>query len=289
MRRPLVLVACLSAAACANTDALEQELSRIRRDLHGMQKDLHDTRRQVERLEGRVTLLSLGKGAIERAPRTRVAGARAKPSRPEAARPARSTPGKALPVVRLGSKVEEPTIEEESGYEDGAMDTGQPPVLIKLGPSDDVPDKLPVDRQVLKKKDPVLHADPAQPPRELYKAALDKLREDKAPQAAFEMFGRFLEDHPSSRLADNALYWSGECLYVLARYEEAIARMDLLVERHPRSSKVPHALLRAGESLLALGLRDKGLDKLRRVVDRHPTSEAARRARARLDIEGGQR
>lgn len=289
MRRTCVLGACLSVAACASTDGIERELSRIRRDMHGMQKELVETRRQVERLEGRVTLLSLGKGAVEPAPRTRVAGApEAPPARPRAARPA-SASGKALPVVRLGAKVDDAPkdVEDDTWIDPGAVDNGQPPVVIKLGPSDDAPDTLPVDRQVLRKKDPVLHADDGASPREAYKAALDKLREDKDPQLALRMFRAFLERHPSSRLTDNALYWSGECLYVLARYEEAVAAMESVVDRFPRSAKVPHALLRIGESRLALGARDKGLNTLRRVVDRHPTSEAARRARARLDIEGG--
>lgn len=261
----------------------------MRRDLHGIQGELAQTRQQVERLEGRVTLLSLGKDALRPAPRTSVASADDRKAAP--ARPARpSSQQKVLPVVRLGNSAAAATEPEEGAewVDAGAMDEGQPPVLIQLGPSSALPDKLPVDHSVLKKKDPVLHVDPQASPREAYKAALDKLRTDKEPQSALRLFDAFLESHADSSLVDNATYWRGECLFVLARYEEAIDTMQQLVRRYPRSNKAPHALLRSGESWLALGDKDKGLKSLRRVIDRHPTSEAARRARARLDIEGGQ-
>lgn len=289
MRALYALGACLPLVACASTDGIEQELSRMRRDLRGVQGELAQTRQQVERLEGRVTLLSLGKGAVQPAPRT----AMATPTRPRSRASTNPKPRaqKVLPVVRLGanaSAAAQPTPSDRDWVDTGALDQGQPPVLIKLGPSGKVPDKLPVDHSVLLKKDPVLHVDAKASPRKQYKAALDKLRKDKEPQTALRLFKAFGEQHPKSRLADNAMYWRGECLYVLARYEDAITTMNEVVERFPRSAKTPDALLRTGESWLALGDKDKGLKSLRRVIDRHPTSEAARRARARLDIEGGQ-
>lgn len=280
--------ACLPLLACASTDGLEQELSRIRRDMHGMQQELSETRRQVERLEGRVTLLSLGKGAVQPAPKSQVASA---PSAPVATPAPHGGAGqKVLPVVRLGASAAAAEAEpqsDEAWMDQGALDQGQPPVEIRLGPSDDVPDTLPVDHSVLKKRDPVLHAEKKQPPREAYQDALDTLRKNKDPQLALQKFRAFLTEHPGSKLADNAAYWSGECLYILARYEASIVQMELVVDRYPKSAKVPHALLRIGESWLALGDRGKGLDTLRQVRDKHPTSDAARRASARLDIEGG--
>ncbi len=259
----------------------------MRRDLRGMQKEVSATRQQVERLEGRMTLLSLGKGAVRPAPRTAVT-APVTPAPQVAVTRARPRPRKVLPVVRLGAdaKVAGARLTDRE-IDAGAQDDGQAPILIKLGPSSGS-DRLSVDHSVLKKKDPVLHAKPKMTARERYKLALDTLRNDKDPQGALRLFQEFGQLHGRSRLADNAQFWAGECLFVLARYQEAIVSMQNVLERFPRSAKVPDALVRTGESWLALGDKDKGLNSLRRVVDRHPTSEAARRARARLDIEGGQ-
>jgi tol-pal system protein YbgF len=289
MRLLYALGACLPLAACAGTSGLEQELSRMRRDLRGMQKEVSATRQQVERLEGRVTLLSLGQGAVQPAPQTAVKA----PVTPKPARVARrpgTQPRRVLPVVRLGANAEIEIARAPRSnrqIDEGALDDGQPPLLIKLGASSN-PDRLSVDHSVLKKKDPVLHAETKMSARQHYKLALDTLRDDKDPQAALQLFEEFARVHGHSRLADNALFWGGECLFVLARYQEAISSMQTVLERFPRSAKVPDALVRTGESWLALGNKNKGLQSLRRVVDRHPTSEAARRARARLDIEGGQ-
>jgi tol-pal system protein YbgF len=287
MRVLFAVGACLPLLACATTDGLEQELSRMRRDMRGMQQELSETRRQVERLEGRVTLLSLGKGAVQAAPKSQVAGAR--PAAPPAA-PAGGQ--KVLPVVRLGASAEAATAAveppaEEGWVDPGALDQGQPPLEIRLGPSEDAQDTLPVDHGVLKKKDPVLHAEKKASPRDAYQAALDALRKDNDPQLALRLFRAFLAENPGSKLSDNAAYWSGECLYILARYEESIVQMELVADRYPKSAKVPHALLRAGESWLALGDRSRGLAALRKVRDAYPTSDAARRAGARLEIEGG--
>ena len=275
---------CLPVMACATTDGLELELSRLRRDMRGVQQELSETRRQVERLEGRVTLLSLGKGAVQAAPKSQVAGA----PRP-AAPPARAAgAGKVLPVVRLGAQAEDAAPPDPDSWQDpGALDRGQPPIELRLGPSEDAQDTLPVDHAVLKRPDPVLHVDKKKPAREAYQAALDTLRKAKDPQLALQQFRAFLAEHPGSRLADNAAFWTGECLYILARYEESIAQMETVTDRYPKSAKVPHALLRIGESWLALGDRGKGLGTLRKVRDQHPTSDAARRAGARLEIEGG--
>ena len=148
------VVACALAGSlfiggpgCASTDQLEMELSRVRREVYGLRVQLDQTRREVEHLTGRVTLLS----ADRKVP---VAAAVNSVARPVSAVPAAPMPN--LPVVRLGGQA--PDTEDAQGNAVGAVDDGSPPVMIKLGPSS-AADKLTVDRAVLAKPDPVLDAE----------------------------------------------------------------------------------------------------------------------------------
>jgi tol-pal system protein YbgF len=158
----------------------------------------------------------------------------------------------------------------------GALDDGRPPILIELGPSDDAEDdQLPVDTTVLRRPDPVLHAEN---PKDAYREALTALRERGEPARAKTMFAAFERRYPKSSLADNAVYWMGEAHFVLAEYRRAIACFERLEREYPRSSKIPYARLRWGESLLRAGQRDLAVARLREVVDLHADSPAAEEA-----------
>lgn len=277
---------------CAGTDALSRELSLLRREVREVRKDLVQARRQVERLESRVTLLSLGADGMERTPSTPVAAVQADRRAVSGAPSDRSArdrrPGRVLPVVRLGQRAPASAASPGEPYEEGALDDGSPPVLIKVGPSEDAYERLPVDHEVLRRPDPVL--DPTgsarRPAHAQYERALATFREAGRPEAALAQFERFLRAHPRSRFADNAAYWSGECLYSLGRFDEAVQTFEKMVADYPKSAKVPHAMLRTAEVHMARGRETKGRRLLRAVVRAHPTSEAAERARARLKAKG---
>ena len=278
-------------AGCAGTDALSRELSLLRREVRGLKKDLVQTRRQVERLESRVTLLSLGEGGVERAPSTPVATVELGPpgSSGRADRPPRTGPPsrRVLPVVRLGQQATPPRASLDQEYDEGALDDGSPPVLIKLGPSKTVNERLAVDHSVLERPDPVLHRSGARrSARAKYKRALATFREAGRPDAALSQFKAFLRAHPDSQYADNAAFWAGECLYALGRFAEAVRTFKKMRADYPKSAKVPHAMLRTAEVQMATGQGAEGRRLLRALVRAHPTSEAADRARERLKAKG---
>lgn len=329
-----VQTACFAAltmsVGCANTSALETEMSRLRRELHFVRQDMAKQKRVVEELERRVTLVSLGKGA---GPTTRatVPGStssrlddRAPPGPVSMVQPrvpqdndvpaadvstARPTPSvprrRTLPVVRLGANAQpKPAGQQEEWVDPGAQDDGGPPLRFTMAGEDgeEGDGRLPVDRKVLSQPDPVLDPDrprpkdaaptPELPPRRRrpnraevraeYKVALDLLRENKEPQKALERFDKFLVAHPKSRLADNAAYWRGECLFALVKHEEAIVAFNQVVQRYPRSSKVPFALLRKGESYLALKRNAEAIESFKLVLKDHASSEAAESAKRLL-------
>ena len=295
-------------------------MSRLRRDLHGLKKEVQAQRLEIERLGGRVTLLSVGAEPPRAKPTEPVTTAQAEPKvRPQAG------PGRVLPVVRLRSKADPSAVQPVESWENpGAQDDGSPPIVIKLGPKK--APKLKVDHDVLKRPDPVLSkkkpkvaaapvpapkpaAKPAVAPapkklaaavtpkkkrrvkkrkasraeiRNAYDAALAKLRDDKNPRAALEAFDEFVEGFKKNRLTDNAVYWSGECHRALNEWDGAADAFADLLRSYPHSAKVPYAKVGLGQSRIELGDHAAGKKLLRQVIDEHPTSEAAREAKTIL-------
>jgi tol-pal system protein YbgF len=121
--------------------------------------------------------------------------------------------------------------------------------------------------------------------RELYDAAyIDFARGEYG--LALSGFKAYLERFPSSSLADNAVYWMGECYAADQRWDEAIAQYRLLRERYPEGDKLKSALLKEGMTLLETGRQSEGEAVLRELLQSFPRSEEARVAREQL-AQGG--
>ncbi|MBK6684945.1 MAG: tetratricopeptide repeat protein [Deltaproteobacteria bacterium] len=271
----------LLGSACASSANIEEELSRMRRDLASIKQDLGETKQEVQRLESRVTLLALGQDRVQPSPTT----APVQTTRPSANKRIAAAHDRVLPVVRLGSKASPAAAVTDEGWVDpGASDDGGPPVMLKLGPEHDPHDRLSVDREVLKKPDPVLKGEED---KLAYEQALALLREAGRPAEALTRFSGLLRDHPTSKWADNSAYWVGECHFQLKAYEAAIKAFDALAQDHPRSDKLADGLTRSGEAWLQLANKDRGRAILAKVVRDYPGSEAAGRAALLLSAEGG--
>ncbi len=108
---------------------------------------------------------------------------------------------------------------------------------------------------------------------------------------AIDRFQVFLQTHPSSEYADNALFWMGESYFKLNDYEQAAVAFDKVVKRFPNGNKVPDALYRQGVSLLEIGNRTKqqktykpaACQIFRRIADEYPNSERVSEARRQLE------
>ncbi len=108
---------------------------------------------------------------------------------------------------------------------------------------------------------------------------------------AIDRFQVFLQTHPSSAYADNALFWMGESYFKLNDYEQAAVTFDKVVKRFPNGNKVPDALYRQGVSLLEIGTRSKkqktyqpaACQIFRRIADDYPNSERVPEARRQLE------
>jgi tol-pal system protein YbgF len=108
---------------------------------------------------------------------------------------------------------------------------------------------------------------------------------------AVDRFQVFLQTHPSSAYADNALFWMGESYFKLNDFEQAAVAFDKVVKRFPDGNKVPDALYRQGVALIEIGNRTKqqktygpaACQIFRRIADEYPNSDRVSEARRQLE------
>ncbi|MBI9090340.1 MAG: tol-pal system protein YbgF [Desulfobacterium sp.] len=115
----------------------------------------------------------------------------------------------------------------------------------------------------------------------LYKKARGLLLEENFKEAG-TLFKAFATQHPDAELADNSLYWLGECSYSLGEYPQAIQTFKELVDRYPKGGKVPDALLKTAYAYLCLDDGDRAHHYLKQVVKRYPFTPAGEKAELKL-------
>ncbi len=118
-------------------------------------------------------------------------------------------------------------------------------------------------------------------PAQLYNTAYeDYLRGNF--DLAIQGFQEYAQRYPTTDLADNALYWIGECYYSKKAYKEAIDTFTQLLNTYKTSDKAAGALLKKGLAYLELGDRSQAVINLQYVLYEHPGSKEADLARAKL-------
>jgi tol-pal system protein YbgF len=133
--------------------------------------------------------------------------------------------------------------------------------------------------------DPAANATATTDPETLYQTSYsDYLRGNY--DLAMLGFKQYLDAFPETDLADNAIYWIGECFYRQQKYVEAIAEYDRVLKQFPRSDKTASALLKKGFALLEQGQRKDGVSQLQSVVKSFPSSDEANLAKQRLQSLG---
>jgi tol-pal system protein YbgF len=128
---------------------------------------------------------------------------------------------------------------------------------------------------------PAVAARPVGSDQQNYQAAFDMIsaRRYEEAGAAFETF---LEQFPTSPLADNAQYWLAETYYVRGQFDTALTEFRKVIEEHPQSAKMPDALLKAGYCQIELGDNSAARSSLQEVMRQYPDTTAARLASQRL-------
>ena len=118
-------------------------------------------------------------------------------------------------------------------------------------------------------------------PRELYDEAIGKYRNQQYDDA-LALFQQFADTHPGHDLADNALYWAGECLYSQKNFEAAIPIFKQLIRKYPEGNKKPDALLKTGYAYISLDDNVNAEMYLKNVIRNYPFSDAAEKAKKKL-------
>ena len=126
----------------------------------------------------------------------------------------------------------------------------------------------------------VVKAPMADSPEAQYEAALNKIQQGKDFAGGLADMRAFLASHSAHPLAVNAMYWSGEALYGMKKYEDAILQLQDVIAQYPDHPKAAAALLKQGMAFDALGDRASGRATLKKLMDRFPLSPEAERAKA---------
>lgn len=131
---------------------------------------------------------------------------------------------------------------------------------------------------------------PVQPPtispQEAYSVAYNDYLKGNY-DLAVESFKLYRQQFPSSPLADNALYWIGECRYSQRKFEEAIDAFDELILNYPQGDKAAAAYLKKGLSFVELGRKPEALAALKILVAKYPLEEESRIAQDKIrELEG---
>ena len=99
-------------------------------------------------------------------------------------------------------------------------------------------------------------------------------------------FHQYAETYRSTELADNAIYWIGECYYRQSKFQKAIEQFDEVLTRFDRSDRTPSALLKKGYAYFELGQRAQGVVHLQSVIREHAGTDEAHLASQRLQEMG---
>ena len=118
-------------------------------------------------------------------------------------------------------------------------------------------------------------------PQEVYNTSYaDYLRGNF--ELAVDGFKMYRESFPDSPLADNALYWIGECDYSLRKFPEAINEFNDLILNYPQSDKIAASYLKKGLALAELKQKDEALVVFRLLVSKFPLEEEAKIAQEKI-------
>ena len=116
-----------------------------------------------------------------------------------------------------------------------------------------------------------------QNPQCVYQQALQMVKARRYYEA-IQTFQYVLQYYPQSSLADNALYWTGECYYAMRQYSTALAYFQQIPAQYPRGNKVPDSLLKTALCYFSMNQRSAGCQALNTLLTYYPRSESARKA-----------
>lgn len=114
--------------------------------------------------------------------------------------------------------------------------------------------------------------EPPPNPDNIYKQALDTLNSGETGKAR-DMFNKFNEQFPDSKLSANVRYWIGETYYREKNYEQAVLEFQRVIKEFPGKEKVPAAMLKQALSFRELGDTKSARFILKELIEKFPRAE----------------
>jgi len=99
---------------------------------------------------------------------------------------------------------------------------------------------------------------------------------------AIESFKLYRQQFGTSPLADNALYWIGECHFSQKKFEEAVDDFNEVILAYPDGDKVPAAYLKKGMSYMELGKKGEALAAFKLLISKYPLQEESKIAEGKI-------
>jgi tol-pal system protein YbgF len=154
--------------------------------------------------------------------------------------------------------------------------------VTEAKPPAEPPANPPVETKVPPKPAPAQpSAAPTMSPQEAYSVAYNDYLKGNY-DLAVESFKLYRQQFPDSPLADNALYWIGECRFSQRKFLEAIDSFDELILAYPQGDKAAAAHLKKGLSFVELGRKPEALAALKILVAKYPLEEESRIAQDKI-------
>lgn len=99
---------------------------------------------------------------------------------------------------------------------------------------------------------------------------------------AMDGFKIYRDNFRDSPLADNALYWIGECYFSQRKFTEAIEAFNELILNYPQGDKIAAAYLKKGLALAEEGRKEEALVVFKLLTSKYPLEEEARIAQEKI-------
>jgi tol-pal system protein YbgF len=99
---------------------------------------------------------------------------------------------------------------------------------------------------------------------------------------AVEGFRMYKDQFSDSPLADNALYWIGECYYSQRKFEDAIDMFNELILSYPQGDKIAAAFLKKGMSFAETGRKEEAMAAYKLLITKFPVEEETRIAQQKI-------
>lgn len=97
-------------------------------------------------------------------------------------------------------------------------------------------------------------------------------------------FQDFISRFPKSKLVADAQYNTAQCYFLARDYQQSIKQFQVFIERNSRSKKVAGAMVMQGSAFVELGMIEEAKAFFNKVEQDFPKSNAAKQARAKIQL-----